>query len=80
MGKFTLSLHRLPMIILVALLVTSTGCQASDKQSPFDSNEPAASAKETPALDFTLTDLKGNEVSLSGLRGQPVLINFWATW
>lgn len=32
------------------------------------------------APDFTLPTLEGNEVTLSDLRGQPVLINFWATW
>ncbi len=32
------------------------------------------------APDFTLTGLDGQEVSLSGFRGQPVLLNFWATW
>ena len=43
-----------------------------------------------PALDtliagdqahaFTLPDLNGNDVSLSEYAGQPVVINFWATW
>lgn len=32
------------------------------------------------APDFTLTDLDGNEVALSSLRGKVVFINFWATW
>ena len=32
------------------------------------------------APDFTLKTLDGEPVSLSDLRGQPVLINFWATW
>ena len=32
------------------------------------------------APDFTLPTLNGAEVSLSQFRGQPVLINFWATW
>jgi peroxiredoxin len=32
------------------------------------------------ALDFTLAALDGTEVSLSQFRGQPVLINFWASW
>ncbi len=32
------------------------------------------------APDFTLKDLNGQEVTLSNFRGQPVLINFWATW
>ncbi|MBI3040282.1 MAG: TlpA family protein disulfide reductase, partial [Chloroflexi bacterium] len=32
------------------------------------------------APDFQLQTLTGQTVSLSGLRGKPVLINFWATW
>lgn len=32
------------------------------------------------APDFTLTNLDGEEVSLSDFRGKIVLINFWATW
>ena len=32
------------------------------------------------AVDFTLADLEGSAVSLSDFRGQPVIINFWATW
>jgi len=30
--------------------------------------------------DFSLNDLQGIEVRLSDYQGQPVLINFWATW
>lgn len=32
------------------------------------------------ALDFTILDLAGNEVSLSDYSGRPVVLNFWATW
>lgn len=32
------------------------------------------------APDFTLKNLKGEEVSLSDYKGKIVLINFWATW
>ena len=32
------------------------------------------------APDFTLPDLDGRQVSLSGLQGKVVLLNFWATW
>lgn len=33
-----------------------------------------------PAPDFSLETVDGAQVSLSDLRGTPVLINFWATW
>jgi thiol-disulfide isomerase/thioredoxin len=32
------------------------------------------------APDFTLQTLDGELLTLSGLRGQPVVLNFWATW
>jgi peroxiredoxin len=32
------------------------------------------------APDFALHDLSGEQVVLSGLQGQPVVLNFWATW
>jgi peroxiredoxin len=38
----------------------------------------ALSAGEAP--DFTLESRAGGPVSLAGLRGQVVLVNFWATW
>jgi peroxiredoxin len=32
------------------------------------------------AYDFTLRDLDGNDVALNDFAGQPLIINFWATW
>jgi thiol-disulfide isomerase/thioredoxin len=32
------------------------------------------------ALDFTLTNLDGTAVTLSDHLGQPIVINFWASW
>jgi thiol-disulfide isomerase/thioredoxin len=32
------------------------------------------------APDFTLQDLNGQDVSLAGLKGKIVVIDFWATW
>jgi thiol-disulfide isomerase/thioredoxin len=32
------------------------------------------------ALDFQLQNLNGQSISLSGLRGKPIILNFWATW
>lgn len=33
-----------------------------------------------PAADFTLPLFSGGEITLSSLRGKPVVINFWASW
>lgn len=49
-------------------------------------DDPTAVRAETAASlgylapDFTLTSLDGQNISLSSLRGTPVLLNFWATW
>lgn len=32
------------------------------------------------APDFDLRSIDGGRTTLSGLRGNPVLLNFWATW
>ncbi len=32
------------------------------------------------APDFELVGLEGEKVSLSRLKGQPVVLNFWSTW
>jgi cytochrome c biogenesis protein CcmG/thiol:disulfide interchange protein DsbE len=45
--------------------------------------KPQAAAlprKDYTAPDFTLQTLDGRSMTLSDLRGQAVLINFWATW
>jgi cytochrome oxidase Cu insertion factor (SCO1/SenC/PrrC family) len=39
-----------------------------------------AYAKPMRAPDFSLENLQGKMVDLKELRGQVILINFWATW
>jgi len=58
------------LAMMVGGLVMVTGCQSSP--------EPVTEGDLAP--DFKLQDLDGETVSLSGLRGRPVLLNFWATW
>jgi peroxiredoxin len=59
--------------------------------TPFDNHFDASgvSAVATPltplkagqrAPAFSAQDLDGRTISLSGLRGRPVLLTFWATW
>ncbi len=40
----------------------------------------SAVRKGEPAPAFTLEDLNGNQVSLSDLKGKPVMVTFWASW
>ncbi|MBT1076666.1 TlpA disulfide reductase family protein [Geobacter grbiciae] len=56
----------LPILFLLAL----TGCSKESKP-PVEGN---------PAPDFTLNTLNGEVVKLSDLKGQVVIVNFWATW
>ena len=37
-------------------------------------------AREAYAPDFSLTTSEGEEISLDGLRGKVVLLDFWGTW
>jgi thiol-disulfide isomerase/thioredoxin len=54
----------------------------SGASSDDGAGDPAGSdgAGYGPAPDFTVYDASGNAVSLSDFTGQPVVINFWATW
>ena len=36
--------------------------------------------EEEKAPDFTVLDADGNKVKLSSLFGQPIVLNFWASW
>jgi peroxiredoxin len=59
------------LTLLLAPLLLAIAVQASAAAPP------AASA---PAPDFTLPARDGADVQLSALKGQVVMINFWATW
>ena len=41
---------------------------------------PVTEPQYKPAADFTVYDAEGNEVKLSDFIGQPVILNFWASW
>ena len=56
------------MLTIFTLGLLITGCP------------PAGTKIGNLAPDFQLQYLDGNTVSLSDLRGSPVIINFWATW
>ena len=61
---------------LLSLLIALGGCTSEDPTN----RQPDSALIGNPAPDFTLRDLKGNQVSLSDFKGKPVVLNFWATW
>jgi len=56
---------------LVGLLVANLGRDPNTVRSPLIGRQ---------APSFALPDLDGQTVSLESLRGQPVIVNFWASW
>jgi peroxiredoxin len=73
-------------ILILALMLVApqrASAQASKAAAPVDElvksiglSKPALSR----APDFNLRDANGGSASLSGYRGNLVLLNFWATW
>lgn len=59
-------------------LQPADGSATADSASPPDFGGADLRGKQAPA--FTLTDTDGKKVSLSDLKGHPVIVNFWATW
>ena len=59
--------------LALAALILFAGKPAAEQSKPVLQIGDAA-------LDFELKDLGGRPVSLQQMRGQAVLINFWASW
>lgn len=66
------------LVVLIAITTLLVGC-GSEKQGP-SPQIPAVMTEGSPARDFTLKTAEGKTITLSGLRGKPVVINFWASW
>jgi thiol-disulfide isomerase/thioredoxin len=64
------------LALLAALLLA--GC-APAATAPRDAT-PRPTATPEMSRDFTLSTLDGETITLSDLRGEWVVLNFWATW
>lgn len=86
--------HIIP-ILMSCLLVLLAGCGSNRMTQPITAAGPAVIAVDSqlletvtrprlqvgdPAPDFAYTLADGSTHTLRDLRGQKVLINFWATW
>ncbi|MHA7965119.1 peroxiredoxin family protein [Paenibacillus sp. CAU 1782] len=56
-----------------------TGSATESASGPAGERTETATS-EAKSIDFTLSDLNGNPVSLSDYKGKVVYLNFWATW
>jgi cytochrome oxidase Cu insertion factor (SCO1/SenC/PrrC family) len=64
------------MAVALTLSVLAAGCGSSD---PGQATGGQATVDRT-APDFKGTTIDGEAVSLSGFRGKPTLLVFWASW
>ncbi len=70
--------HLKLIFLLFILASTISGCSLLANRSPKVATIQPVIGSSAP--DFSLEDLNGKKVKLSDFRGQPVMVNFWATW
>jgi cytochrome oxidase Cu insertion factor (SCO1/SenC/PrrC family) len=73
------SMMGLGLVAVLVLPFMSGGADVSDHQG-FTAQGFVRFQQELPAPDFTLADLEGTPHRLHDLKGQVVLLVFWATW
>ena len=70
-------MERIIKIMMLALILVSGLAVAGCSSGSISEQIPAPGR---PAPDFQLQSLDGQTIALTGLRGRPVMLNFWATW
>ncbi len=65
---------RMAVIALLGLVLAVLAAVAASSRAD------AKAQKGDRAIDFTLKDLDGKTVKLSGLKGKVVVVDFWASW
>ena len=66
-------------VATVAILVASAENQATSSP-PAPTVAGGSLARGQPVPDFTASTFDGKQLTLSGLKGHPVLLNFFASW
>jgi thiol-disulfide isomerase/thioredoxin len=66
--------------ILLAIGVLVAGGWLFLLLRPYHAPQPQGVPGRPLAPEFSLTDLEGRKLALSGYRGKVILLDFWATW
>jgi thiol-disulfide isomerase/thioredoxin len=69
-----------PIVATVLLSVLAIAIYAGIRLMPSGSpsSDPAIAAQSLP--EFSMPDLSGTDTSIRSWPGQPLIVNFWATW
>jgi thiol-disulfide isomerase/thioredoxin len=67
-------------LAVLALIPALAACSGGNNATAATSNGAPLPAPGRVAPGISLTSLQGQAVTLAGFRGQPVLVNFFATW
>ena len=84
MNKKILALAIVLVVVLVGAgvayrsLTADTGTQMKQSQEVPGLQGGKTAKRQAP--EFSVLDAEGKQVSLSSLRGKPVVLNFWASW
>lgn len=65
---------------LLIVIVAATFSISLGRPSPSIIVVGGSPLLDQPAPDFSLATADGGTVTLSSLRGRPVIVNFWASW
>lgn len=80
-ARVGLNLRRLPLrylVVAATLPIVMLALLGVVLLASAPASSPATEGSLAP--DFALSDLDGNPIHLSELRGRPVVVNFWASW
>jgi|LSQX01.3.fsa_nt_gb thiol-disulfide isomerase/thioredoxin len=81
MNKQTKVIIGIAAFVLLLLLATLGYNLFAPKYSQQDDSlSNSSQAEKNVAPDFTVQDASGTDVSLSDFKGEPVVLNFWASW
>ncbi len=67
-------------LVAISMLAASAVNHNNASLAPLATVGGGALARGQPAPDFTATTFEGGQFTLSGQRGRPVLVNFFASW